>query len=482
MNTYVFRRILLYCFTAALLSSTLISPPHAAGCLAQEAGTAEAYNKKGLELYEAGKFDEAVKAYERAIKLKRDYGGAYSNMGDAYLRSGNFKKAIEAYKQAVRFRPDLSVAYNNMGTAYYKLGEYKKAVAAYKEALKLNPKAPSIYYSLGVAYLERGDKTSALEQYKTLKELDAPTADKLYLLIYRPVATVLDPVGRGGVRLTVRVLDPQGNAIGNLRQDDFSVTENDAPQSISLFSKEEAPLLYGLVVDNSGSFRDEIDKAVEASKIIVNSNRAGDETLVVRFVDSDKIETMQEFTSDRALLNKAIDAMYVEGGSTALLDTVFLSAQRVAQQRPTEAAYRRAVILITDGEERASYYKIDAVLELLRKLDVQVFFILLDPKSQRSLVERERINNPKELARRIASETGGQVFIPKSTPELDGIVKRILNLIRTQYVIGYKLSSPAAEDKKFRKVAVKVAEAAGREKATVTARTGYLVPDKAPER
>jgi Ca-activated chloride channel family protein len=479
MNTHLFRRVLLYCFVAVILGPAFISLPPAG--IAQQADTPEGYNKKGLEFYEAGKFAEAIKAYDEAIKLKPGYGEAYANRGDAYLRSGQFKKAVESYKQAVQFKPDLSTAHNNMGTAYYKLGEYKKAIAAYTQALKINPKAPSTYYNLGAAYIARGDKKSAVEQYKILKGLDAQTAENLYLMIYRPVATVIDTVGQAGVRLTVRVSDSRGNALANLRQEDFTVTENDAPQTISFFSKEEAPIIYGLVVDNSGSFNDVIGAAVTASKILVNTNLPGDETVVVRFVDSDKIETMQEFTSDKKLLEKAIDGMYIEGGQTAILDTVYLSAEHVAQRKPFESAYRRAVIMLTDGEERDSYYNIDAVIELLRKLDVEVFFIVMPATSKNNVNERQRLNKSDAL-QKIADETGGQIFRSKTAAELEGTVKQILNLIRTQYVIGYKPTAPATTDKKFRKVEVRVAEAAGREKATVKTRAGYLVPEKTPER
>jgi Ca-activated chloride channel family protein len=474
-------RIPLYHFYASLLILPLIFILSARSIRAQVSDDAALSNKKGLELYEAGRYEEAIAAYQQAVKLKKDYAEAFYNMGDAFLRSGEPKKAIEAYKQALRFKPDMAVAYNNLGTAYFSQGEYKKAINAFKEALKLNQKASNTYYNLGAAYVARGEKETALEQYKILKGFDTETAEKLYLLIYKPYATVIDSTGQRGVRLNVRVSDSNGNAVSNLRQEDFSVYENEVPQVVTFFSKEEAPIFYGLVVDNSGSFRTVIDLGIAASKIIVNTNRPSDETLLVRFVDSDKIETLQDFTANKVRLNKALESMFIEGGQTALLDAVYLSAQRVAQYKAGEGVYsRRAVILLTDDEERNSYYTYDKVVELLRKIDVQVFAIIFDTNSKKSSGETKQVKTG--LVSKLAAETGGEAFRPKTTAELESVVNQLLNYIRSQYSIGYRPSTPAVEDKKLRRIEVRLIEGAGHPQAKVATRMGYLLPDKAPER
>src|SRR5262245_43716383 len=205
------------------VSAVFSTPPvKSAGELQQE-NDAAAYNAKGLELYQSGKVDEAVTAFKQAIKLKKDYAEAYYHLGDVYFRSGEFKQAVEAYKQAIRYQPEFAASYNQLGTAYYKLGEHKKAIEAYKTGIRLNPNEAIQYYNLGRIYAERGDKRAALEQYKTVKAIDPAVAEKLYVLIYKPMATVYDSTI---TRLRVIATDSQGIPVSDLANEDFQVFED----------------------------------------------------------------------------------------------------------------------------------------------------------------------------------------------------------------------------------------------------------------
>jgi len=180
------------------------------------------------------------------------------------------------------------------------------------------------------------------------------------------------------VNLQVRVVDRSNHPINDVRREDFHVFEDGVPQTISFFTREEVPVSYGLVVDNSGSMRSQLQKVIDSARTIVESNRPGDETFLVRFISSDKIETLQDFTSNKEALMDALDNMYVEGGQTAVLDAVYLSAERVAQYKKGNALNdrrRRALILVTDGEDRSSYYKERQLFESLREEDVQIYII-----------------------------------------------------------------------------------------------------------
>src|SRR5678816_948131 len=101
------------------------------------------------------------------------------------------------------------------------------------------------------------------------------------------------------VNVNVRVIDRNNRPINNLSERDFKIFEDGAPQRIDFFSKSEVPTNYALVIDNSGSLRQQLDKVVEAGKILVNTNRPDDETMVIRFVSRDKIEIEQQFTSNK---------------------------------------------------------------------------------------------------------------------------------------------------------------------------------------
>ena len=101
------------------------------------------------------------------------------------------------------------------------------------------------------------------------------------------------------VTLNVRVIDRNNRPIDNVRQSDFHVFEDGVPQPIESFTREEVPINYGLAIDTSGSLRSQLQAVIDAGKSIINSNKPGDETFLVRFISSDKIETVQDFTPSK---------------------------------------------------------------------------------------------------------------------------------------------------------------------------------------
>jgi len=159
------------------------------------------------------------------------------------------------------------------------------------------------------------------------------------------------------VTLHVRVIDRNNHPINRLSKDEFRVVEDGVPQPIFSFTEEEVPVIYGLAVDTSGSLRPQFNQVVDAAKTIINSNKKGDETFLERFISSDKIETIQDFTPSKDALMDGLDTLYIEGGQTAVIDGVYLAAEHVAgyQKGGDDDKRRRALIVVTDGEDRASY-------------------------------------------------------------------------------------------------------------------------------
>jgi Ca-activated chloride channel family protein len=178
------------------------------------------------------------------------------------------------------------------------------------------------------------------------------------------------------VNLHVRVVDRNNRPINDVAEGDFRVFENGVQQQVQFVSREEVPISYGLVVDNSGSLRSQIGQVIEAAKTIVASNKPGDEAFVVRFIASDEIKILQDFTADKAALGDALDDMFIEGGQTAVIDAVYLAAEHASERRkgdPVEDKRRRALILVTDGEDRNSFYKQEQLFEAMQEQDVQIF-------------------------------------------------------------------------------------------------------------
>ena len=275
------------------------------------------------------------------------------------------------------------------------------------------------------------------------------------------------------VLLHVRVTDSTGKAIVDVPQSSILITEDGVPQKIELLVKEDSPLIYGLMIDSSGSVRGQYPHIMRAAEQIIGSNRSTDETFLVRFISSDKIYTAQEPTSDKALLKKVLDDFfYLEGGYSAVIDAVYLSAEKLAQQKMDPANFRRRVlVLITDGEDRESYYKPEHLFKLLAATDVQIFAIGLtsDLKPQ----SRDRAIN---LLNRLGAATGGQTFFAATAADIERISKEIMHEIRTQYVIGY-VPSGIDTNKHFHKIHISLNDNPNQEKRANITRVGYSTQD-----
>jgi Ca-activated chloride channel family protein len=288
------------------------------------------------------------------------------------------------------------------------------------------------------------------------------------------------------VNLQVRVIDRFNSPINNVRQEDFKVYEDGVLQPIFQVTREEVPISYGLAVDNSGSMRSQIDKVIEAAKEIVNSNKAGDETFLVRFIDSDKIETLQDFTPSKQALMDALDSMFIEGGQTAIVDAVYLSSEHVSKYKKGDFddRRRRALILVTDGEERNSYYKKEQLFEKLREEDVQIFvigFVNELEKDNGGFIRKSSREEAMNFINRLAKETGGRAFFPTSLSELPSISNEIIRDLRTQYIVSYSPTNKT-NDGSFRSIRVAVAEGTGGEKRIALTRSGRTAPKEGAPR
>lgn len=182
-----------------------------------------------------------------------------------------------------------------------------------------------------------------------------------------------------------------------------------------------SPVSYGLVVDNSGSYRLLLDRIIDLAKDIVGSNAADDEAFLVTFVDSDKVRLHQDLTTNKDLLNEAAEEMYIEGGQTAILDAVSFSAKHLVEKTSATPERARVLILISDGDERASAAKIEDVIKYLRDEKIRLFAIgISDEKVTMKILDR------------LTKETGGKKYLPKSRAETPGLVKSLSADIRAK--------------------------------------------------
>ena len=281
------------------------------------------------------------------------------------------------------------------------------------------------------------------------------------------------------VTLHVRVIDRDNKPINNVAQSDFKVFEDGVQQRIEYSDREEVPINYGLAVDTSLSLRTQIQSVIDAAKTIINSNKKGDQTFIERFISSDKINIEKEFTANKDELMDAVENLYLEGGQTAVIDGVYLAAEHVAEYKTgnDDDRRRRALIVITDGEDRHSYYTDTQLFQRLREEDVQIFIIgfvnELDKES--GFVRKSPREKAVNLINKMASDSGGRAFFPQSIAEMPQIANEIVRDLRTQYVLSYYPSNKA-RDGSYRAIRVTVDEGAGREKRIALTRSGRTAP------
>jgi Ca-activated chloride channel homolog len=279
------------------------------------------------------------------------------------------------------------------------------------------------------------------------------------------------------VNLNVRVIDRNNRPINNVRQEDFHIFEDGIAQPIEYFSTEEVPISYGLAVDTSGSLRSQLLSVIDAAKTIIGSNKTGDETFLVRFISSDKIETVQDFTANRDLLMDGLDSLYVEGGQTAIVDAVYLTSEHVAEYKKGDESdrRRRALIVITDGEDRNSFYKQDQLFAKLREEDVQIFVIgfVNELDKEGGLIRKSPREKAVALITRLATETGGRAFFPQSLSELPEIANQIIRDLRTQYVLAYNPTNKA-RDGSYRAIKVTVDQGSSSDRRIALTRNGRI--------
>lgn len=346
----------------------------------------------------------------------------------------------------------------------------------------------------------RPRRTSALPQGKpaaTPQQTPKPTPTKVPAGVVRPGQVILSEpppemtnvagaeIGENEkitidtdlVNLNVRVIDRNNRPIGDVRQNEIQVFENGVPQPIFSFSKEEVPISYGLAVDTSGSLRSQLKDVIEAGKTIINSNKPGDETFLVRFISSDKIEQVLDFTSNKDDLIDSLDSFYIEGGQTAIVDAVYVSAEHVAEYKKggIDDRRRRALILVTDGEDRGSTYNQEELFQRLREEDVQIYVIgfVNELEKEGGLIHKSPREKAVNLINRLAKETGGRAFFPESLSELPQIADEIVRDLRTQYVVSYSPTNKA-RDGSYRAIRVTIADAPGKDKRIALTRSGRI--------
>ncbi|HLH43850.1 MAG TPA: VWA domain-containing protein [Bryobacteraceae bacterium] len=318
------------------------------------------------------------------------------------------------------------------------------------------------------------------------------------------------------VNVFAAVHDKQGKVVKNLLKDDFTIEEDGRPQTIKYFSQQsDLPLTLGLLVDTSGSQRRVLDEERRASYAFFDQVLRPDRDKAFLIHFDAQVELLQDLTSSRDDLRKALDDLGSSGpqlnrrnqgggyppgagrgqqrggGGTLLYDAVFLASNEIMRKEQG----RKAVILLSDGVDNGSKTSLEGGIEAAQRADTLFYSIrFYDPNAYRAQTPfgngpfgggpyggRRRaggypgggypggsVNRPdgKKVLVRIAEETGGAYNEVSEKDPLNKIYARIEDELRSQYSLGYSSDRPGAGYRSI-KVGVKL------KNLTVQARQGY---------
>ena len=276
-------------------------------------------------------------------------------------------------------------------------------------------------------------------------------------------------VGVDVVTLSVTATDRSQRYVPDLNREDFVVTENGVPQDLTFFARAGVPLALALLIDTSASMEQSLAIAQDAAIGFVRQIGSTDLATIIDF-DSN-VQTAQGLTSDQQALEAAIRRTAADG-STALYNAVYIALKELAKLPRDEPRMprRRAIIVLSDGEDTSSLVSFDELLDLASRSDTVIYTIGLGrPVPATTRTDRDG----QFVLRRLAQQTGGRAFFPQHIKDLAAVYSDIRDELSSQYSLAYE-SSSAQRDGQWRRIAVRVR----RPDVGVRTRPGYFAPSK----
>jgi VWFA-related protein len=291
--------------------------------------------------------------------------------------------------------------------------------------------------------------------------------------VYNPAAD--DP--QSGAMLTIHkrvdevnvlfiATDKHGKFVRDLNQSDFAILDDHKPpQSIVNFRREtDLPLHLGLLIDVSGSVHSRFDFEQNAAiNFLQKTIRAHfDKAFVVGF--NKQSQMAQDFTDNVQLLSAGIHRMQ-DGGGTALYDAIYKACkEKFLKDRPERPA-RKAIIVVSDGEDNQSEYSRAQAIEMAQRAEVIIYAISTDDSGL--------ILRGDKVLEQLAAATGGRAFFPFKMKDMTRSFAAIEDELRSQYVVSYKPADFDA-DGRYRSIEISTLK----KDLQVRARKGYFAPQQ----
>ena len=271
------------------------------------------------------------------------------------------------------------------------------------------------------------------------------------------------------VTLTATVTDSRGRYRADLRQSDFTVYEDGVKQELAYFNTgDRVPMSLGILFDTSGSMIDKIEGVRDAVEHFVKSVAPGDEIFLIRF--SDDVELVQDFTDDHGRILRAAEGLEPRG-STTLYDAILMGLQRVAQGKHR----KRALLLVTDGNDTASHVKFSDVLAVARKSEVIIYAMGIGHGEKGSFGHdtsggifggifgrQNKDEVDMKVLNAFADTTGGRAFYLENAHAggrdlIDEAAAEVANELKQQYTLGYRPTNKR-HDGTFRQIKVELSD------------------------
>ena len=262
------------------------------------------------------------------------------------------------------------------------------------------------------------------------------------------------------VVLNATITDATGKPVSGLQKHRFSVFEDGVEQTMTFFSAEETPFAAVILLDSSGSMEERISMARAAAIRFLAGLRDNDVAAIYRF-DS-KVTKVQDFSSSRDIDETVFDVK--SGGMTVLNDAIVKAAEILAS-RPEK---RRAIIVLSDGEDTQSGRTSDFALKAALRVDASIYTVDM------SAAEGTRRFQNIGVLRSFSEKTGGRFVSTPGGAQMRQAFEQIVAELGSQYTLAYEPKN-TAKDGKWRAIELKVA----RDNLYIRTRKGYNAPKSA---
>jgi len=267
------------------------------------------------------------------------------------------------------------------------------------------------------------------------------------------------------VNVVFTVTDKHGHYVKDLKRDDFRVLDDKQPASeIRSFRREtNLPLQVGLLVDASNSVRDRFKFEQESAIEFMNQTIRPryDQAFVIGFDVTP--EVTQDFTDSTEALSHGVRALR-PGGGTAMYDALYFACRDKLKNAPQTVSLRRAIILLSDGEDNQSHVTREEAIEMAERSEVIVYTISTNVSGMKGKGDK--------VLERIAEATGGRAFFPFQIRDVADAFAEIQDELRSQYAISYKPTN-FKSDGRYRSIEI---VAQNHKNLHVRARRGYFAP------